>query len=42
MVLLPTLESGDYELEILTQSTGGGSFLKQARTIVLDHILTVV
>ncbi len=42
MVLLPELEAGDYQLEIVSQYSGGGKFIQEPRTINFEHILTVL
>jgi hypothetical protein len=42
LVLLPDLDAGDYELEILTQFSGGGKLVKDTRTLNFDHVLTVL
>lgn len=42
MVLLPSLDPGDYSLEIVTASSGGGVILKAPRTFTFEHTLTVL
>lgn len=42
LVLLPTLNAGDYQLEIVTQHSGGGTMTKEPRTIVFEHMLSVL
>ncbi|MDR2509786.1 MAG: DUF4469 domain-containing protein, partial [Spirochaetaceae bacterium] len=40
--LIPALTAGSYKLEVVTQFTGSGVLLKEARTIALEAALTVV
>ncbi len=40
IVLVPKLDSGDYNIKIVTQYAGGKD-LKEPRSIIFDHILTV-
>nr|WP_319397274.1 DNA-binding domain-containing protein [uncultured Carboxylicivirga sp.] len=42
LVLLPALDTGDYQLQIVTQHSGGGVLLQAPRTIIFDHLLTVL
>lgn len=41
VAMVPALEAGSYELELVTQGSGGGTLLKEARSITFEHILTV-
>lgn len=41
-VLLPSLDPGDYALEIVTATSGGSVPLKEARTYTFEHTLTVL
>lgn len=41
ILLIPALPAGDYTLKIVTQHSGGGTFLKLPKTISFDKILTV-
>ncbi|WP_289053608.1 DNA-binding domain-containing protein [Carboxylicivirga marina] len=41
LVMVPGLDIGEYELELTTQGSGGGTLLKEARTITFEHILVV-
>ena len=41
VAMVPALANGEYELELSTQGSGGGNLLKEPRTTVFEHVLTV-
>ncbi len=41
MVMVPALAAGDYELEVVTQFSGGSSLTKEPRSATFDQILVV-
>jgi hypothetical protein len=41
IVLIPDLADGFYQVKVVTQSTGGGVFLKQPKTVVYPKVLSV-
>ena len=42
MVMVPTLATGDYTLEVRTQYTGRTKFVKQTRIGVFNKVLVIV
>lgn len=41
VIMVPALSQGEYELQIITQTSGGGTLLKEARSTTFEHLLTV-
>lgn len=40
--IIPALNAGDYEVEVVTQYSGGGAPLKSSRSSILNKVLTVM